>query len=276
MIKSLKKSVNHIFLLGYLAIILFPFLFVLFSSVKSNNAEISSNPFGIPTTFVWDNYIKAWVNAKISTYFFNSLYISILASITTIAIAALASYAITRMRYRKMSTFLFQFILLGMLIPGNALILPIYGLVRKMNILDTHWALYIPYTAVAIPFSVIILAAFMRSIPSELEEAAVMDGLGPFGIFTRMILPLTIPAMVTVFIVNFLGNWNEFLLANYFISTDELRTLPVGMVGFRDAYNTNYAQMSAGIVYSVVPVMVIYAVLQEQIIDGLTAGSVKG
>lgn len=103
-----------------------------------------------------------------------------------------------------------------------------------------------------------------------------MDGLGPFGIFTRMILPLTIPAMVTVFIVNFLGNWNEFLLANYFISTDELRTLPVGMVGFRDAYNTNYAQMSAGIVYSVVPVMVIYAVLQEQIIDGLTAGSVKG
>ncbi|NMM54458.1 carbohydrate ABC transporter permease [Paenibacillus aquistagni] len=274
--KSLKKSVNHIFLLGYLAIILFPFLFVLFSSVKSNNAEISSNPFGIPTTFVWDNYIKAWVNAKISTYFFNSLYISILASITTIAIAALASYAITRMRYRKMSTFLFQFILLGMLIPGNALILPIYGLVRKMNILDTHWALYIPYTAVAIPFSVIILAAFMRSIPSELEEAAVMDGLGPFGIFTRMILPLTIPAMVTVFIVNFLGNWNEFLLANYFISTDELRTLPVGMVGFRDAYNTNYAQMSAGIVYSVVPVMVIYAVLQEQIIDGLTAGSVKG
>ena len=276
MIKSLKKSVNHIFLLGYLAIILFPFLFVLFSSVKSNNAEISSNPFGIPTTFVWDNYIKAWVNAKISTYFFNSLYISILASITTIAIAALASYAITRMRYRKMSTFLFQFILLGMLIPGNALILPIYGLVRKMNILDTHWALYIPYTAVAIPFSVIILAAFMRSIPSELGEAAVMDGLGPFGIFTRMILPLTIPAMVTVFIVNFLGNWNEFLLANYFISTDELRTLPVGMVGFRDAYNTNYAQMSAGIVYSVVPVMVIYAVLQEQIIDGLTAGSVKG
>lgn len=276
MIKSLKKSVNHIFLLGYLAIILFPFLFVLFSSVKSNNAEISSNPFGIPTTFIWDNYVKAWVNAKISTYFFNSLYISVAAAITTIIIASMASYAITRMRYVKMSKWLFQFILLGMLIPGNALILPIYGLIRKMNILDSHWALYIPYTAVAIPFSVIILAAFMRSIPSELEEAAVVDGLGPIGIFVKMIIPLTVPAMVTVFIVNFLGNWNEFLLANYFISTDELRTLPVGMVGFRDAYNTNYAQMSAGIVYSVVPVMVIYAVLQEQIIEGLTAGSVKG
>ncbi|WP_195571217.1 carbohydrate ABC transporter permease [Paenibacillus sp. 1001270B_150601_E10] len=276
MIKSLKKSVNHIFLLGYLAIILFPFLFVLFSSVKSNNAEISSNPFGIPTTFIWDNYVQAWVNAKISTYFFNSLYISVAAAITTIVIASMASYAITRMRYVKMSKWLFQFILLGMLIPGNALILPIYGLIRKMNILDSHWALYIPYTAVAIPFSVIILAAFMRSIPSELEEAAVVDGLGPIGIFVKMIIPLTVPAMVTVFIVNFLGNWNEFLLANYFISTDELRTLPVGMVGFRDAYNTNYAQMSAGIVYSVVPVMVIYAVLQEQIIEGLTAGSVKG
>jgi raffinose/stachyose/melibiose transport system permease protein len=144
------------------------------------------------------------------------------------------------------------------------------------RILDKHLALIIPYTANAIPLNVIILSAFMRSIPIELEEAAVMDGLSAKGVFAKIIFPLTIPALVTVFILNFIGNWNEFLLANFFISTDELRTLPVGMVGFRDTYNTNYAQMSAGIVYSVVPVMIIYAVLQKQIIEGLTAGGVKG
>ncbi|UHA72844.1 carbohydrate ABC transporter permease [Paenibacillus sp. 481] len=273
---SLKKSTPHFFLMGYLLIILYPFLFVLFSSVKADNGAIASNPFGFPTEFVWSNYVEAWVNANISTYFTNSFIIATAGSITTIIIASMAAFAITRMRFRKLSPIVFQFILLGLLIPSNALILPIYGLVRDLNILDTHWALFIPYVAGAIPFSVIILAAFMKQLPTELEEAAVIDGLNAPGIFIRIMLPLTVPAMVTVFIVNFLGNWNEFLLANYFISSDELKTLPVGMVGFRDSYNTNYAQMSAGIVYSVVPVMVIYAILQEKIIEGLTAGSVKG
>lgn len=275
-LRTAKKSIGHIIMWVYLIIILYPFLFVLFSSVKSDNQEIASNPFGIPSAFHFENYYEAWVNAKISVYFFNSLYIATLCSIASIFLASMASFAITRMRYWKLSKGMYQFILVGMLIPGNALLLPIFIMLKNADILGTHLALIIPYTAGAIPFTVIILSAFMRSIPGELEEASVMDGLSAKGIFVRIILPITVPALVTVFIVNFIGNWNEFLMANFFISTDELRTLPVGMVGFRDIYNTNYAQMSAGIVYSVVPVMIIYAVLQKQIIEGLTAGSVKG
>ncbi|MEK3792451.1 carbohydrate ABC transporter permease [Paenibacillus sp. FSL R7-0204] len=274
--RPLKKSLPHIALLGYLVIVLFPFLFVLFSSVKKDNNAIALNPFGIPKSFEWSNYVEAWVNAKISTYFFNSLYISVLASVVSILLASMFAFAVTRMRQGKWNAILFSLVLIGMLIPNNALMLPIYTIVRKLHILNTHWALIIPYIANAIPFTIIILAAFMRSLPSEIEEAAVMDGLKAPGIFAKIIVPLTVPAMVTVFIVNFLGNWNEFLLANYFLSNDELRTLPVGMVQFRDQYQMNYAQMSAGIVYSVVPVIVIYAVLQEKIIEGVTAGSVKG
>ncbi|MFC6649798.1 MULTISPECIES: carbohydrate ABC transporter permease [Paenibacillus] len=274
--RLLKKSLPHIALLGYLLIVLFPFLFVLFSSVKKDNNAIALHPFGIPKSFEWSNYVEAWVNAKISTYFFNSLYISILASVVSILLASMFAFAVTRMRQGKWNKILFSLVLIGMLIPNNALMLPIYTIVRKLHILNTHWALIIPYIANAIPFTIIILAAFMRSLPSEIEEAAVMDGLKAPGIFARIIVPLTVPAMVTVFIVNFLGNWNEFLLANYFLSNDELRTLPVGMVQFRDQYQMNYAQMSAGIVFSVVPVIVIYAVLQEKIIEGVTAGSVKG
>jgi len=262
--------------MGYLLIILYPFLFVIFSSFKTNNQDIASNPFGLPGSISFDNYVNAWVNAKISTYFLNSLYIGVLAACVSILFAAMLSFAVTRMRYNKISAIVFQLILLGMLIPNNSLLLPIYGIMRKLDILDTHMALILPYVANAIPFSVVILAAFMRSLPGEIEEAAVIDGLSSAGLFARIIIPLTIPAIVTVFIINFLGNWNEFLLANYFLSNDALKTLPVGMVGFRDAYNTNYAQMSAGIVFSVVPVMIIYAILQEQIIEGVTAGSVKG
>ncbi|KKO52108.1 carbohydrate ABC transporter permease [Paenibacillus sp. DMB20] len=274
--RAVKKLIPHIFLMAYLLVILYPFLFVLFSSVKTDNKAIATNPFGLPDTFVFDNYVNAWVNAKISTYFFNSLYIGILAACLSILLASMLAFAVTRMRYKRISAILFQLILIGMLIPNNSLLLPIYGMMKKMDILNTHIALILPYVANAIPFSVIILAAFMRSLPGEIEEAAVMDGLRSGGLFARIILPLMVPAIVTVFIVNFLGNWNEFLLANYFLSNDELRTLPVGMVGFRDAYNTNYAQMSAGIVFSVLPVLIIYAILQEKIIEGVTAGSVKG
>ncbi|MDH6369824.1 sugar ABC transporter permease [Paenibacillus sp. VTT E-133280] len=274
--RALKKSLPHVALLSYLLVILFPFLFVLFSSVKKDNNAIALNPFGIPKEFVFGNYVEAWVNAKISTYFFNSLYISILASVVSIILASMFAFAVTRMRQGKWNTILFTLVMVGMLIPNNALMLPIYTIVRKMGILNTHWALIIPYIANAIPFTIIILAAFMRSLPREIEEAAVMDGLKAPGIFAKIIVPLTVPAMVTVFIVNFLGNWNEFLLANYFLSNDELRTLPVGMVQFRDQYQMNYAQMSAGIVFSVLPVIVIYAILQEKIIEGVTAGGVKG
>lgn len=274
--RTLKKSLPHVALLGYLLIVLFPFLFVLFSSVKKDNNSIALNPFGIPKEFVFNNYVEAWVNAKISTYFFNSLYIAVFASVVSILLASMFAFAVTRMRQGKWNTILFSVVLVGMLIPNNALMLPIYTIVRKLHILNTHWALIIPYIANAIPFTIIILAAFMRSLPSEIEEAAVMDGLKAPGIFAKIIVPLTVPAMVTVFIVNFLGNWNEFLLANYFLSNDELRTLPVGMVQFRDQYQMNYAQMSAGIVYSVLPVVIIYAILQEKIIEGVTAGSVKG
>lgn len=274
--RAMKKLIPHIFLMAYLLVILYPFLFVLFSSVKTDNQSIAANPFGLPDTFVLDNYVNAWVNAKISTYFWNSLYIGVLSACLSILFAAMLAFAVTRMRYNRISAILFQCILLGMLIPNNSLMLPIYGIMRQLDILNTHMALILPYVANAIPFSVIILAAFMRSLPGEIEEAAVIDGLRSGGLFARIILPLTVPAIVTVFIINFLGNWNEFLLANYFLSNDELRTLPVGMVGFRDAYNMNYAQMSAGIVFSVLPVLIIYAILQEKIIEGVTAGSVKG
>lgn len=150
--RSLKKLIPHIFLMGYLLIILYPFLFVLFSSVKSNNQAIASNPFGLPSSIMFDNYVNAWVNAKISTYFFNSLYIGVVAACVSILLAAMLAFAVTRMRYKKVSAIIFQLILVGMLIPNNSLLLPIYGIMRNLNILDTRMALFLPYIANAIPF----------------------------------------------------------------------------------------------------------------------------
>jgi raffinose/stachyose/melibiose transport system permease protein len=273
---SLKKSLPHIVLLAYVVIILFPFVFVLFSSLKENNVEISQAPFAFPKQLYFQNYVDAWVKAKIDVYFFNSAYLGISSAVIGVLLAAGTSFALTRMKFRITSKIIYQCVLIGMLIPGNVLFIAQYILMMKLGILNQHWALFWPYTAGALPFSVLLISAFMKAIPNEVEEAAIIDGLSAPGLFIRIILPLTVPAQVTVFIINFLGNWNEYLLATFFISKDALRTLPTGMVGFRDAYQTNYALICTGIVFSVTPVLILYAFLQEQIIEGITAGSVKG
>jgi raffinose/stachyose/melibiose transport system permease protein len=273
---SIKKALPHVVLLAYVAIILFPFVFVVFSSLKQNNVEIAQAPFALPKTLYFQNYVDAWVKAKIDVYFLNSAYLGISAAVVGVLLAAATSFALTRMKFIRSSKFIYQWVLIGMLIPGNALFIAQYLLMMKLKILNTHWALFLPYAAGALPFSILLISAFMKSIPNELEEAAIMDGLSSPGLFVRIILPLTLPALVTVFIINFLGNWNEYLLANFFINKDSLRTLPTGMVGFRDAYQMNYALICTGIVFSVAPVLLLYAFLQKQIIEGITAGSVKG
>ncbi|TLS48661.1 carbohydrate ABC transporter permease [Paenibacillus antri] len=270
-----KRALPHVVLMGYVVAVLFPFVFVVFSSFK-DNLQIAERPFGLPTRWMFENYVEAWVKAKINVYFFNSLYLSFASSLSGVLLAAATAFALARMKLARTSRWIYQFVLIGMLIPGNVLFIAQYILVKDLGILNTHWSLYLPYTAGALPISVLLIAAFMRSIPSELEEAAIVDGLGSIRLFAQIILPVTVPALVTVFIVNFLGVWNEYLLANFFISKDALRTLPTGMVGFRDAYQTNYALICTGIVYSVLPVLVLYGFLQEKIIEGITAGSVKG
>jgi len=272
----LKRVVPHAVLMAYVAVVLFPFVFVLFSSLKGSNVEIATDPFGIPKSWRFENYAEAWVKAKIGVYFFNSVYLSLASALAAALLAAATAFAIVRMRFPRVGRGIYQTVLIGMFIPGNVLFIAQYILVMNLGVLNTHWALFLPYTAGALPLGVLLLAAFMRSLPGESEEAAIMAGLSSAGLFVKIVLPLTLPALVTVFIVNFLGAWNEYLRANFFISKDALRTLPTGMVGFRDAFRTNYALICTGIVYSVAPVLLLYAFLQKQIIEGMTVGSVKG
>ncbi|WEK53159.1 MAG: carbohydrate ABC transporter permease [Candidatus Cohnella colombiensis] len=273
---KLKKIVPHIALMTYVVIILFPFVFVVFSSLKENNVEIAQSPFSFPKELYFKNYSTAWVQAKIDTYFFNSAYLATSSAVVGVLLAAATAFALTRMKFRVASKIIYQVVLIGMLIPGNVLFIAQYLLMKDLHILNKHWSLFLPYTAGALPFSVLLITAFMKAIPNELEEAAIIDGLKAHGLFFKIVLPLTVPALVTVFIINFLGNWNEYLLANFFINKDSLRTLPTGMVGFRDSYQMNYALICTGIVFSVAPVLLLYTILQRQIIEGLTAGSLKG
>lgn len=271
-----RRIVIHILLWAYMIITIYPIFFALQNSLKSS-ADVISSPFSLPIqTFTWDNYIAVWEMTPVVRYFFNSMYISTGASIVSMVLAAMTAYAITRMRFRTMNKIVTMIIGAALMIPGSFLLVPLYFLLVNLKLADTPFALLLPYMTFGIPLSVFIVASFLKTIPGELEEAGVMDGISAFGLFWRIILPITMPALVTIFILNFLGNWNEFIMASFFLSSDDMKTLPVAMVAFRDSMQLNYGRLFASTMFSIVPVIIIFAFLQEKIMEGVTAGSIKG
>ncbi|SEF44028.1 carbohydrate ABC transporter permease [Paenibacillus sp. UNC499MF] len=278
---KLKNGFLHAFLLLYVFVTLYP-LFWGFQNSFKRHVDIVANPFALIKNFTLDNYVNAWTSANIGRYFVNSLYISVLASVVTIVLASMTAYALTRMYFPRMNKFVTGVFLLAIMIPAGSLLIPLYRFILNVtNVLhiplyDTHLALILPYIAFGLSLSIIIIMAFIKSLPRELEEAGVMDGLTIYGLFWKIVLPLMTPAIVTVFIINFLGHWNEYVLANVMLSKEALRTLPVAMAAMNNGMAMNYGALLAATMFSIVPVVVIYAILQEKIIEGLAAGSVKG
>ncbi|GKS10313.1 carbohydrate ABC transporter permease [Paenibacillus chitinolyticus] len=278
---KLKNGFLHAFLLLYVFVTLYP-LFWGFQNSFKRHVDIVASPFSLIKNFTLDNYANAWTSANIGRYFVNSLYISVVASIVTIVLASMTAYALTRMYFPKMNKFVTGVFLLAIMIPAGSLLIPLYRFILNVTndlhipLYDTHLALILPYIAFGLSLSIIIIMAFIKSLPRELEEAGVMDGLTIYGLFWKIVLPLMTPAIVTVFIINFLGHWNEYVLANVMLSKEALRTLPVAMAAMNNGMAMNYGALLAATMFSIVPVVVIYAILQEKIIEGLAAGSVKG
>ncbi|MBO7744847.1 carbohydrate ABC transporter permease [Paenibacillus sp. MWE-103] len=264
----------HLLLCAYVAVTLFPLGWLLLSSFKTNR-EITVDTWALPKRFDFANYKAAWETAHIGRYALNSLVVTLSACLLTLLLASATAFALSRMRYRGLSTRLYAFVLAGLIVPPSAVFIPLYRLVTDLGLIDTLPSLILVYCTYALPITVFILHAFMRSVPPELEEAGVADGLGAAGLFARVVLPVTAPALVTVFVLAFIGNWNEYIFSQLFVTTESLRTLPTGMATFNDGYRTNFSSLSAAVIISIAPVLAVYLFLQRQIIDGMTAGSVK-
>lgn len=270
-----KRKAVHIFLIVFVIVDLAPVVWLLLSSVKTNE-DIAKAPWGWPESFHWENFVNAWKVAKLGTYFTNSVVITVAASVLTILLAAMAAYAVSRYRFRTGNRFFYGLFLLGLIVPVNALLIPLYLLVNDLHLYGTRGSLIITYTAFQMAISFFIIESFMRSIPNEIEEAGIMDGCGSFQLFFRVMLPMTRPALATVFILNLLQNWNEFILALLFSSGESIRTIPVGMANFSSQYQVDYATMAAGVLITILPVILAFIVLRNQIMEGMTAGAVKG
>jgi raffinose/stachyose/melibiose transport system permease protein len=271
----IPKSIPHIILTTYALVVIYPLFFILSASFKKNS-NIVLHPWGLPKPLIIQNYIDALSNNLIGRYFWNSLSVATLAASLSILLAVTIAYALTRMKFPLFSKIVYGILLLALLIPPASLLIPLYKMVKQFGIYNSHLALILPYSSFGIPLTVFVLAAFLKSIPTELEEAGIMDGLSAYGLLGRIIIPLTLPTLATVFILNFLSNWNEYIMASLFLSNQYLRTLPVAIVSFSDKFNMNYGALCASIMISIVPMILIFTFLQKQIIEGVTSGSVKG
>ncbi|MBW5447097.1 ABC transporter permease subunit [Cohnella sp. CFH 77786] len=270
-----RKKVLWAFFLLVAFVQLFPLIWLLNFSIVDANAFFSSKILLWPEVPKWHNYVNAWVDGKFPKYFLNSLIVTGSTIVLTVVMSISLAYAFTRMHW-KWRSFFYTVILLGIMIPIHATLLPNFAIFKALGLTDSYWGLILPYTAVSVPLSTFILTGFMRSIPSAMEESAVMDGASIYRIVFQIILPLTMPAVVTVAVTTFLTCWNEFIMAATFISKDSLKTLPFSVMNFAGLYSSDYGSQFAVMVLTSVPAIVIYAMFNEKITKGVTAGAVKG
>lgn len=272
--KRVKRSAIYVILLLFTVVNAYPILWMIMNSFKTGQ-EFSFDPFGLPNEWVLVNYVEAWVTANIGTYFFNSLFVGIVALLICIMIGAFASYFLARFRFRGRNL-IYGFFVVGLLVPIHATLVPMFILMQKLGFLNTPLALIFPYVAFNLSITIFLLTSFMSSFPKEIEESAIMDGCGPFRIFWSIILPMSRPAIATAVILNFINNWNEFSFALVLINDKALSTLPLGLANFAGEYTTNYTAQMAGLTLVLIPTILFYLVMEKQIVNGMTQGAVKG
>lgn len=274
MIKA-KKIILLLILILIAFTQVFPLYWLITFSLKTNIEIFGENVLGLPHEFMWINYKNALSDGGILQYFMNSVFYSGVTVLVTGLLSAMAGYAIARMKFRW-NSFIYSIIALGIMIPTQAALLPLFQLMDKLGLKGGYLGLLIPYISFGIPMSTMILVGFYKGIPKELEEAAYIDGSGVFRCFAQIILPIIKPAIATASIFTFLGTWNELMFANTLVDSSAYRTLPVGIMSFSGQYSTNWGLIGAAMVIATLPTIFIYFLLSNQVQESFVAGAIKG
>ena len=273
--KRVGKVVLWVVLIIGAVIQLFPLIWLVDFSLGSSNEMFTNGLLIIPEKLRWDNYVKAFVDGNFLHYLRNSVLINTLAVVLVIIISIMAAFACQRMQW-KLRGLVSTLLVMGMMIPIHATLLPNYKIYSTLHITDTIWALLIPYVAFSLPQGMFLMTGFLQSVPKELEEAAVMDGCGLYRIVFQIITPLLKSSIATVAIMTFLNNWNEFMMASTYLSTPTWKTLPFSVLEFTGEYSSNYAVQFAVMALTAAPAVIVYVILNKHITKGVAMGAVKG
>lgn len=270
------SRLSRLFLILWIAFTIFAFLWIVVASLKSNR-DLFTNIWGLPTTLHWENYRKAWSTVHMGRYFFNSMFVVSSAVLFILALSAPAAYVLSRFPFRGANLITNGFAA-GMGVPYQLLLVPLFMLLKRMHLLDSLIGLILVYTGLSLPFTIFLLTGFFRNLPSELEEAAAIDGCTEFGIFWRVMLPLASPGLVAAAIFNFIGLWNEYLLALVLITTSTRQTISLGLYALQGSmqFTADWVGLFAGVVFVMLPTLLIYILMSERVLEGITLGAVKG
>lgn len=251
----------------------FPLLFMLQAAFRTET-DWANAKIGLPTVFSLDAFARAWVQASIGTYFINSVIVTTGAVLLSVALAATAGFAFSTLRWRG-RTFAYFAVLAWMAIPPLLLMVPIYVEMVDLGLVDTYWSVILLYGALNVPFNVYLMTAFFRSVPSELVEAARIDGASVHTIFRRLMLPLSVPALATLVIFNALYVWNEFVFALLLLHSDSVRTLTVGVNQLVGRFFFDYPALLAGMLITTLPMVAVYLIFQSYLVRAISAGALK-
>lgn len=271
---KISTKIIYIFLSILAVIYLLPLLWVIYVSLKDDKTLFVS-PWAMPEHLMLENYGFAWTAGRLGIATLNSAIVCGVTLLLCLLVGSMAAFAIGRMRW-KLSGAMMTYFLTGMMIPVHCILIPVFTRFSKLHLTNSLMGLIVPYLTLSLPITIFIMTGFFQSLPNELFESACIDGCSIYRSFTHIALPLSRTGLFVTGLMTFVANWNELLLAMVFISDDAKKTLPVSLSKFVGPYNTNYSQMFAAIVIAIIPTIVVYCMFSNQIVDGLTAGAVKG
>lgn len=272
---SLSRCIVYIVLIFWAIVSLFPIYWMLTFSLKTNSEIFGGNIIGLPREFRWSNYGNAFGNGNLGRYLLNSIMVTGATILLVVFVAATSSYAMVRMQW-KFSKLAMSILMLGLMVPIHAALLPVFVMMRNLHLINTLWSLILPYTGFAVPLGIMIISGLISAIPRELEEAAFIDGCSIYRTFFTIIFPLLRSAVATVSIFTFLQSWNELMFAVVFISQDSVKTLTVGIQAMSGRYLTEWGPIGAALVVATIPTLAIYLLLSNQVQKSFIAGAVKG
>ena len=253
---------------------LFPLMWMSYTSLKTS-AEYQDSIISLPEALQFTNYVQVLSHARFSQYFLNSFFVSLTTLMLVLILASVTGYFFSRFQFRG-KRIMYTFFILGLVVPTHAWLLPVFIQFRMLGILDKPFTLIFPYVTFALPTAIFLIDSFIKGIPLEMEESAIIEGCSIWSTLWRIILPLCKPMLATVMILTFNTSWNEFPFALVLINRDALKTVPVALTMFTGTYTTNYPQLVTALIISIIPVVLFYALFSKKIMVGMTAGAVKG
>lgn len=251
-----------------------PFVFIVFTALKSNSTVMGASAFSPPNPPDFGNFAAAWRRGHFSTTVFNSALITVIKVPLGLLISAMAAYALSRIKLPG-GRAIFLLVLFGTMLPFQVMLAPLFTLVNGLGLINTYVGIILPYLAFGVPYQVFILHGFFSEVPKELSEAALIDGASHFTIFRRILLPISLPVLAALLILDFVATWNEFAMALVILQDNSMWTLPLGLMSFQSQFASDYGQLNAAIVMTVLPATLVYLIFQRYFVSGLTSGAIK-